>query len=73
MFNFVPAGADGGIYDYAWIGAMSETYDCTFKFIDGRPLPTSSVYWFYNHPTHCHDLPFHVVFYLFIVHCIILI
>ncbi|CAL4079729.1 unnamed protein product, partial [Meganyctiphanes norvegica] len=33
----------------AWFGALAET-DCDYKWVDGRSLPTSSSYWFYNDP-----------------------
>ncbi|CAL4112699.1 unnamed protein product [Meganyctiphanes norvegica] len=33
----------------AWIGAFAETA-CNFEWVDGRTLPTTSIYWVYDDP-----------------------
>ncbi|CAL4103032.1 unnamed protein product, partial [Meganyctiphanes norvegica] len=33
----------------AWLGAFAEN-ECEYKWIDGRTLPTSSIYWVYDDP-----------------------
>ncbi|CAL4061507.1 unnamed protein product, partial [Meganyctiphanes norvegica] len=45
MFNLV------GVFPYIsiWIGAFAET-DCNYKWVDGRSLENSSIYWFFNNP-----------------------
>ncbi|CAL4087434.1 unnamed protein product [Meganyctiphanes norvegica] len=36
-------------YPHTWIGTFPET-DCEYKWIDGRSLPISSLFWYYHDP-----------------------
>ncbi|CAL4160448.1 unnamed protein product, partial [Meganyctiphanes norvegica] len=45
MFNLV-----GGFpYISIWMGAFAET-DCDYRWVDGRTLENSSIFWFFNNP-----------------------